>query len=268
MARKGAATVRHGDDRNLKESTREVERQERPPARAEKFEMARVDAPKPKRVSGKPQRDAGWRLPEEALKELREGVTEKRAEKLAKHLKDAARAYDGERWGDVRKAMRPLLNDVPDAPSVQELFGMLLYRTGKWAAAAKELQAVHDATNSYDLVPAIMDCHRAQKKDAKVRELWDDLRIASPSADVMAEGRIVMAQTLADKGKLQEAIALLEKGPRSRQRVQPHHVRSMYVMADLYDRAGDVARARSLFQQVVAHDPELADVTARLEALD
>ena len=43
-------------------------------------------------------------------------------------------------------------------------------------------------------------------------ELWTELKAASPDPVVMADGRMVMAGALADRGKLEEAIAVLEQG--------------------------------------------------------
>ena len=40
-----------------------------------------------------------------------------------------------------------------------------------------------------------------------------------------------------------------------------------YALADLYERAGDLPKARQLFQVVAAADPELGDVAARVRAL-
>ena len=45
------------------------------------------------------------------------------------------------------------------------------------------------------------------------------------------------------------------------------HLRQWYVLADLMERSGDLARARELFLRVAAADPEAYDVAARLDAL-
>ena len=44
-------------------------------------------------------------------------------------------------------------------------------------------------------------------------------------------------------------------------------MRLWYALADLEERAGDVPRARALFQQVRRYDAEFADVAERLAAL-
>ena len=50
-------------------------------------------------------------------------------------------------------------------------------------------------------------------------------------------------------------------------RTKEHTVRLWYALADLYERAGDVPRARALFEQVRKFDAEFADVAERLAAL-
>ena len=83
----------------------------------------------------------------------------------------------------------------------------------------------------------------------------------------MAEGRIVAAGSLADQGRLDDAIRLLSAAKTPTKRPKEHHLRITYALADLHERAGDVPRARQLFGQVAAVDPELGDVTARVRAL-
>jgi predicted TPR repeat methyltransferase len=80
---------------------------------------------------------------------------------------------------------------------------------------------------------------------------------------------LVRAESLAESGDLQGAIALLSDAgaARSLRRPAERHVRQWFVLADLYERAGDVPMARTLFARVVAADPELADAAERLRAL-
>jgi tetratricopeptide (TPR) repeat protein len=113
----------------------------------------------------------------------------------------------------------------------------------------------------------LADCYRALGRHAKVAELWEELRAVSPSGPVVAEGRIVYAGSLADQGRLQEAISVLEASKPPGKRPRPHHLRISYALADLYERAGDVPKARHLFEVVAATDPDLGDVTARMRAL-
>ncbi len=75
------------------------------------------------------------------------------------------------------------------------------------------------------------------------------------------------AGSLADRGRMGDAIDLLERAKRPPKRPQDHHLRTAYALADLYERAGDVPRARELFGVVARHDPQLGDVERRLRAL-
>jgi hypothetical protein len=47
----------------------------------------------------------------------------------------------------------------------------------------------------------------------------------------------------------------------------PRHIRQWYLLADLYERAGDVPRARELFERVLRVDREAYDVADRLVGL-
>jgi hypothetical protein len=77
----------------------------------------------------------------------------------------------------------------------------------------------------------------------------------------------VAAGALADRGDLSAAIELLARSFDPPQRPKPFHLRRMYALADLYDRVGDVPRARDLFRRVAAADPDFFDVTDRVRNL-
>jgi tetratricopeptide (TPR) repeat protein len=98
--------------------------------------------------------------------------------------------------------------------------------------------------------------------------VWRELREASPGADLVAEGRIVAAGCRADQGDLAGAITLLAKAARKPGKPQDRHLRQWYALADLYERAGDVPRARDLFNRVASIDSEAFDVKGRLRALN
>jgi tetratricopeptide (TPR) repeat protein len=191
-----------------------------------------------------------------------------RVERYQERLADAAKAYERDRYRDALKLLKPLAETLPGASAVRELYGLTLYRLGRWGEATRELEAYRALEpDSYDQHPTLADCYRARKRWKQVEELWDDLRQASPTAELVAEGRIVAAGALADQGKLAEAIALLEKARTDGKRPRPHHLRIWYVLADLYERAGETPRARDLFRRILAADPELYDTADRLRAI-
>ena len=113
----------------------------------------------------------------------------------------------------------------------------------------------------------LADCYRALKRYNRVDELWLELAAASPSAEAVTEGRIVTAGALADRGEFDRAIKFLEAGQKPTKRMQTHHIRLTYALADLVERAGDIPRARQLFRRVADADPDFADVSNRLRTL-
>jgi tetratricopeptide (TPR) repeat protein len=191
-----------------------------------------------------------------------------RAAQLLARLLDAANDFDHERDRRAARTLRELREALPEAPSVRELLGLAQYRLGNYRSAAKELEAFVELTGSVEQHPVLMDCYRAQQRWVRVEQLWRELAAASPSAQLVAEGRIVAAGALADQGRVGEGVALLSRKADAVKRPRDHHLRLWYALADLEERAGDHARARDLFARVAAHDPQFADVAARRAALD
>ena len=155
----------------------------------------------------------------------------------------------------------------PACPEVRELAGLTLYRLGRWELAAKELEALRELTGRTDLHPVLADCHRAQQRWVDVDELWDELQASGASAAVLAEGRIVAAGALGDRGELTEAVRLLSSGFQLPRRAKEHHLRQAYALADLCERAGEIPRARELFSWLNEQDELYVDVAERLDAL-
>lgn len=190
-----------------------------------------------------------------------------RGTRANERLRDAAHAFERERFEESRGLLRPIAEQAPQAASVRELLGLTYYRLGRWSEAVRELEAFRQLTGSTEQHPVLADAYRALKRRREVEELWDELRDSSPAADLITEGRIVMAGALADQGNLRDAIALLERSQRSVKRAEVHHLRQGYALADLYERAGDVARARELFRWVLTHEPDFADAAERAGSL-
>jgi len=189
------------------------------------------------------------------------------ADHLMSRLMQAAEAYGEDRERDALRLLRPLRDRLPDSPSVRELAGLSHYRLGNYAAAARELEAYVNLTDTVEQHPVLMDCYRAQRRWRRVDECWLELAAASPSAALVAEGRIVEAGSLADRGRLDEALTLLRRRSEPVRRAAEHHLRLWYALADLEERAGNLARARDLFDRVRRAEPSFADVAERRAAL-
>jgi tetratricopeptide (TPR) repeat protein len=191
----------------------------------------------------------------------------RRGERLHRELVKAAEAFSEDRAKDAIRILRPVRDAIPASPSVRELLGLSLYRAGSYRPAEDELSEYVRLTGEVDQHPVLMDCARARKDYRAVGRLWSELAEVSPSAALVAEGRIVQAGALADQGRLTEAIALLERKAVAVKAPKEHHLRLWYALADLEERAGNLPRARTLFDRVRAQDPAFADVAERLAAL-
>jgi tetratricopeptide (TPR) repeat protein len=214
-----------------------------------------------------PRRRAPRALPDDVKHEVAKEAGPAWAGRVQDRLQDAAKAFERERFRDALKLLGPLSERAPGSVAVRELHGLTLYRMGRWLAAIKELEVAELLGGSVDHHPVLMDCHRARGRHAEVERLWDELRRGGASVETLTEGRIVLAGSLSDRGKVREAVALLEQGPVNVRKPKDHHLRLWYALAATYERAGDVPRARQLFRRVLEADVEFADVVDRYDAL-
>jgi len=190
------------------------------------------------------------------------------AVKVERRLRLAARAFDDERYDEALPALRALAQDVPSSSQVRELYGLALYHVGRWTDAVRELEQFHVLTASTEQHPVLADCYRALRRYDDVDRLWGELKEASPSKDLVNEGRIVVAGSLADRGRLDEAIALLAAVPPTpTKKIREGDLRRWYALADLQERAGALGEARDLFRRIAAADPEFFDVRERVRGL-
>lgn len=211
-------------------------------------------------------------LPTDVATEIREAAdvaTKRQRDYLVRRAEQAIGAYDAGRFQESLRLSKTVLGGAPRVASMSKVAGLASYRLGRWREAIRHLEAYDEVSHEVDLVPTMMDCYRALGRTNKVAELWTDLRLASPGTEIVAEARIVGAGTLADSGDLGGAISLLTVGGTTKTLRNPaeRHIRQWYALADLYERAGDVPRARELFMRVARADPEAYDVRTRLEAL-
>jgi hypothetical protein len=198
---------------------------------------------------------------------LGRAVGTRRLPRVRAELDDAAKAYDAEHFAEALRLTRKLVESAPEVPEIRELHGLALYRLGRWRDAIVHLEAFRALSGTAEENHVLADCYRALERWHDVDELWDELRAVSPNAEVVNEGRIVVAGSLADRGDLGGAIRLLEKGWRRPARPQDHHLRRAYALADLYERSGQTVRARELFRWVLGTDRAFADVAERVRVL-
>jgi tetratricopeptide (TPR) repeat protein len=218
-------------------------------------------------TDGPPARKPRRRLPADVVQELERTAGRTRAPRLEGRLAAARAAFEADRYRDAAQILTPLAVEVPGAPAVRELLGLTYYRLGRWKKATVELEAYRQLTGDFDEHPVLADCYRALKRWRAVEDLWEELRAASPSAELVMEGRIVAAGAWADRGRLEEAIAVMQPAASEPRRVQDHHLRAWYVLGDLHDRAGDPTTAAAYFRRILRRDKAFADVPERLAGL-
>jgi tetratricopeptide (TPR) repeat protein len=211
-------------------------------------------------------------LPADVATEIRraaDGATARHREALVERMEKAVAAFERGRYQDAARYGNELTREVGSVAAVRRLAGFAAYRIGRWRDAARHLGAYTELTDEPDAVPALMDSLRALGRHARVASSWADLRHRSPDADILSEARMVAAGSLGDRGRLPEAIELLASSGAGRALRNPsdRHLRQWYALGDLYERAGDVPRARELFLRVARVDPEAYDVADRLDSL-
>lgn len=203
----------------------------------------------------------------EVVAQIHAALTPQRAARLADRLASAAAALDRERFEEARRIVTPIARELPHLAAVHEIAGLANYRLGRWRQASQSLELARQLHPDPSLLPVLADCYRAQRRWVDVDSVWDEVRSASPAHEIMAEARIVVAGSYADRGEVGRAIELLSPATKRPKRVREHHLRQWYVLGDLYDRAGDAVSAARWFREVAAHDAAFADVRDRLRSL-
>ena len=151
----------------------------------------------------------------------------RRGHQLAQRLADAEYALERDRLDDARRAITPLLREVPSVAAVHEVAGLTSYRLGRWREAVKELEAAQALKPRADLLPVLADSYRALRRWSEVERIWATVRELSPAHEVLAEARIVAAGAQADRGDLTGALRMMANvptKPRTRTRPSPASV--------------------------------------------
>lgn len=200
-------------------------------------------------------------------REASSSLTPGRRSKAERLLSMAVESYERSRYAEAKKLLEELLLLVPDSLSAQELFGLTLYRLGQWSTAIKVLENFFSKTSSFDQHPVLADCYRAQKRYQDVDRIWSELSAASPSPELIGEGRIVVAGAAADQKNYGKAISILERSVNIKRKPRITDLRQWYALADLYERSGEISHARSLFSKILKHDAKFLDVAERLADL-
>jgi len=218
--------------------------------------------PRPaKRVADPSRLDPQW------VEDVKRHADARTSARYMERLAAATEALERDRYRDSLRMVSSVLKNLPEVGAAHEVAGLAYYRLGEWRKAVAALEEAQRLHPTPEQLPIIADCYRALRRYAKVDEVWAEIKAMSPAPAVMAEGRIVAAGALADRGDLQGALKLLLRNADAPKKVRDYHLKQWYVIADLYDRSGDVVRARHFFKRIVNVDPRYADVGDRLATL-
>lgn len=202
------------------------------------------------------------------IEEFERALGTRASARAIKRYEAALQAFEAQRYEEARRILNPMSKEYADVSAVHEMLGLCLYRAGQWKRALTELEIAVRLNPEWIFNHAVIaDCHRALGNHVQVERYWRDLADASPHPELLAEGRIVMAGSLADRGEIDEALELLKKAAGDQKRPSEYHLRQWFVIADLYDRQGNVIMARQFFERIASHDPNFVDVAERLSTL-
>lgn len=207
-------------------------------------------------------------LPRGVWAELRSTAREGEAEDLARALGAAGAALDDD---DPEQAVAVLTwakSRAPRSGALREALGVAHYHAGDFRAARRELQAYVRLSGRADQHHLLADCARALGDHDKVEELVTEMDGAGDvPADRLAEAKIVLAGSRADRGDLRGALTVLERAAEGGGGPHPWHARIWYAAADLAERAGDRQAAADYLEAVLTVDEDFLDAADRLSAL-
>jgi len=220
--------------------------------------------------TGRPQKGGRKevRALDSVVDQFEKALGSKASPRALKRYDAALQAFEAHRYDDARKILNPMSREYSEVAAVREMLGLCLYRAGQWKRALVEFEASLKLNPDWIFNHAVIaDCHRALGEHQMVEKYWQELLEASPHPELMAEGRIVMAGSMADRRQITEALALMEKASGDMNRPSEYHLRQWFVIADLYDKEGNVIKARQFFERIAATDPGFVDVAERLSTL-
>jgi tetratricopeptide (TPR) repeat protein len=217
------------------------------------------------RASTAPRRSsAPTELDPEITAALHDALGAQRGARLSERLAQASEALDRERFDEAKRIATSIAKEAPSVAAAHEIAGLANYRLGRYKQAALSLETANDLHENPDTLPVLADSYRALERWSSVERIWLQIRESSPSHPILAEGRIVAAGALADRGDLAAAVEMMLPSTKNTKSVKDHHLRQWYVLADLYDRLNDPIKARRWFGAIAEHEPDYVDVQTRL----
>ncbi len=212
---------------------------------------------KPQRVESDLSRD--W------IREMRDMAKPEGADRAVEHAGKALAAFSEDDFRESIFHAEKAKTQASRSPKIRELLGLSYYQMGRWQEAARELLTFRRLSGSFEEHHVIADCYRALEKPDRALEICAEVPPGTLSAELQAELAIVAAGALADKGMIERALSHIATADVEPRTIEPYHLRIWYMRADLFEKAGDTQRARSLWDRIYAEDPDYFDVSDRVK---
>lgn len=206
-------------------------------------------------------------LSDDVVRELHATARPGKAEILVKVFAEAVEAYMTERYGDAITLGEQAKHMALRSLAARELLGLAYYRAGRWSESIRELSAFRRISGSTEQNAVLADANRALGRNDRALALVDEIDESTVDDAVVYEGAIVAAGTLADEGRIDEAIARLERLELQPAVAAEHHLRAWYLLGHLLEAKGRFTQARTWFESVAAMDPDATDAPARARRL-
>ena len=206
-------------------------------------------------------------LADDVVRELHATARPGKAEILVKVFADAVTAYMNEDYDQAIELGEQSKHMALRSLAARELLGLAYYRAERWSEAAKELSAFRRISGSTEQNAVLADTYRALGKPERAVELSEEIDADRVDEAIVYEGAIVGAGALSDMGKVDDAIARLERLELQPTVAGEHHVRAWYLLGHLLETKGRFTQARQWFEAVAAADPDLTDAPERAKRL-
>jgi tetratricopeptide (TPR) repeat protein len=212
--------------------------------------------------------DISGRELDPAVRRALRGLPDKLADRVARHLVAAGRAFDE----DPETAYQHTLAARSRAARlavVREACAEAAYAAGHYAEALAEFRAVRRMTGAADYLPVIADCERALGRPERALQIARDPAVGTLDEAGQAEMQIVSAGARRDLGQPAAAAQALA-GPARRARSRtPAATRLRYAYADALLASGETEAALEWFHRAAGSDTEgRTDAVARAAALE
>ena len=118
------------------------------------------------------------------------------------------------RVADAYTSAKLAKDSAPRAPSVREAIGLAAYDDGRWHESAQELLAHRRLAGAHANDAMIADCFRRLGEPHRALEFLAPLGIADVGTAIWCAAQIVRGDALADLGRTDTALAILESARR------------------------------------------------------